>query len=142
MQQAEIRAMHETEQKDVCIHLIWLHEYVCTPPLGFLLHLNFYFLLYLLRGNMADNKEHVASLGDSIARPTSAVGNGELNRISDFEVALSYNWLEGKNPTILVPGRHSYCSLSCLGPRGFTKSLLLQAYPIVESTSHCSCSET
>ena len=54
---------------------------------------------------MANTKEPVANVGDSIARPDSPVGNDDLNRISGFQVAASYNWLEKKNPTIMVPGK-------------------------------------
>lgn len=68
---------------------------------------------------MTGNKEPIASVGGSIARPESAAGNGEPNRISDIEVAASYNWLDEEIPTILVPGTHSYCPSSCFGPRSF-----------------------
>ena len=54
---------------------------------------------------MADIKESVANVGDSIARPDSPAGNDDLNRILEFKVAASYNWLEKKNPTIMVPGK-------------------------------------
>ena len=54
---------------------------------------------------MANIKEPVADVGDSIARPDSPGGNDDLNRISGFQVAASYNWLEKKNPTIMVPGK-------------------------------------
>ena len=66
---------------------------------------------------MANTEEPGASLLGSIARPGSAAGLGEPKRISDFVVAASYNWLDEKNPTILVPGDYSCCSLSYFGRR-------------------------
>ena len=54
---------------------------------------------------MANIKEPVANVGDSIARHYSPAGNDDLNRISGLQVAASYNWLERKNPTIMVPGK-------------------------------------
>lgn len=70
---------------------------------------------------MANNKKPTASVLGSIARPGSAAGLGEPKRISDFEVAASYNWLDEATPTILVPGIYSYYSLLCFDPRGYAK---------------------
>ena len=70
---------------------------------------------------MANNKEHVPSVLGSIARRGSAAGLGEPKRISDFEVAGSFNWLDESNPTILVPGIYSCYSLSCFDPRNSAK---------------------
>ncbi len=66
---------------------------------------------FILKTRTADTKGPIANCGGSIDRPTSVVGNGEPNRISDFEVAASYNWLDEKNSTIMVPAKHSYCTL-------------------------------
>ena len=54
---------------------------------------------------MANINESVTNVGDSIARPDFPAGNDDLNKISGFQVAGSYNWLEKKNPTIMVPGK-------------------------------------
>ena len=56
---------------------------------------------------MANIKEPVTNVGDSIARPDSPAGNDDLNRISGFQVAATYNWLDKKHPTIMVPGKDS-----------------------------------
>ena len=66
---------------------------------------------------MANNKEPTASVLSSIAKP----GSAEPKKISGFEVAASYNWLDEKNPTILVPGNYSCHSLSCFDPRASAK---------------------
>lgn len=107
-----------------------------------MLHLKVCFRLYLLKIRMADTQEPITDFGDSIARPTSTVGNFEPNRISDFEVGASYNWLDEKNPTIMVPGKHSHCTMSCFGPRGLLNHDRFRRAPNMESTSHCSCSDT
>ena len=77
---------------------------------------------------MANTKAPVASVVGSIARPGFAVGNDEPNRVSKFEVAASYNWLDEKNPTILVPGENPLYS-SCFAARGTTKARPFQVYP-------------
>lgn len=82
---------------------------------------------------MANTKEPSASVGKSIARPGYAAEHDEPNRISDFEVAASYNWLDEKNPTILVPGKSSYCFMSCFDPRRFAKMSTATGIPPVWS---------
>lgn len=75
-----------------------------------LLRFKFYFLLYPLELSMANTKERNASVGDSIAKAKSGLGKGGQNRISGFDVASYYNWLDEKNPTMLVPVQYPYCS--------------------------------
>lgn len=70
---------------------------------------------------MANIHEPIASVGGSIARPEFAMGNDEPNRISNFTVAGSYNWLDEKNPTIMVPGENPVYSSSHWCKR-FTKA--------------------
>lgn len=136
------------QKKEVCICLVWLHgteishlrTYLSTMIYS-LLRFKFYFLLYPLELSMANTKEGNASVGDSIAKAKSGLGKCGQNKISGFEVASYYNWLDEKNPTMLVPVQYPYCSFCALVQ---VASLNLDSFrrtPNVESTSHCSSSE-
>lgn len=77
---------------------------------------------------MANTKEPVARVIGPIARPGFAVRNDEPNKVSKFEVVSSYNWLDEKNPTILVPGVNPLYS-SRFGAREVAKARPFQVYP-------------
>lgn len=77
---------------------------------------------------MANTKEPSATLLGSIARPKPAARLGEPKRISDFVVAGSYNWLDEKDPTILVPGNFPIVHCHALVEET-AESQPLQVYP-------------